>query len=206
MKTIAYLFFLYEIIVALLSILFFPNSRDSLIRLSNSCDMVKRTMLVHHCNNRKMERNITARRNAFLEIANVQQCQADSIVVIELETEFSGTVVFHAYCNDSSGSPRFLHHYKVSVIIPPRLNYRKLMRIYDANMNPNVRDQSSHSSLQELASVAFSTGGDSLKLGSQFKAKTNTTGGYQKLYLWLVVRERNNYKTACYCRFLGEML
>ncbi len=201
MKTIAFIFYL-----SVLSIMSYPHSKD-LLCLSNSCDMVNRTRQVHHCRNRMMERNITARRNAFLKTANVQHCQADSIVIIEYEIgPNSSYAEFHAFCNDSSGTPRFLNHQQVSVIIPPRLNYRKLFMIYKTNMIPDVRDRSGHAPLQELARLAFSTGGDPLRLESRFKVKSNVTGSYDKYYLWLVVREGKEYKTVCYCMFLGELL
>lgn len=189
--------------ILLVSLLFFfpKNCWDQIKRLSNSSDMAERTMQVHFCNRSYMHK-IRARRNAY--IAKIYFPNADSILIIQNEYMFNRDVIFHSYCNDSSGTPRLLDHAHVSMNIPVKLSARKYFEIYNTNMSYNVFDYQFHDELQNLAKVAFSSDGNITELESWFY-RPRQTGDISKYYIWLIVREGDVYETRLYCCFVGDL-
>ena len=182
------------------------GKQDPLVRLSNSRDMVQRTKKVNHCGARQA-REIRARRNAFMKSRNLQYFRPDSIAIIETRSFFNNEVYYHAYCNDSSGTPGLLcNAAKVSVLIPFPLSYKEYYKVYLQNLEyfSSSMEMKSETNdyFPELVRRAFATRGDTSSLKQLFEP-SSLPDSSKIYYLWLVVRDGNRYRTLCYNSFEG---
>lgn len=178
------------------------GKQDPLVSLSNSRDMVQRTKKVNHCGARQA-REIRAQRNAFFIKSNIQQSRPDSIVIIETRRAIEYTI--HVFCNDSSGTPKLMASCETDRYLPLNLRYRKYYLWYYYNMDRHVRDIECMGNISKMAERAFATGGDKSQIKLLFEPY-RYLDSHNVYYLWLVVREGNEYRTVSYNRFVGDFV